>query len=158
MTNASRLKQEHPRQVVGALQVSELAKRARVTPATVRYYARIGLLHPGRDGNNGYRRFDLEDLRRVIFIRKAQALGLTISDIRSILDTAEQHEPVCDQVIELMRERLAEIKRQCDELQAMRSRILRVLEHAGEELRKDAEYCPLIEQLSLNENGKSAAA
>jgi len=146
------MQQERPRRVVGALQVAELARRARVTPATVRYYARIGLLHPCRDDHNGYRRFDLEDLRRVVFIRKAQALGLTISDVRAILATAEQHEPVCEQVIELVRDRLLEIERQCEELQAMRTRMMRVLDQAPDDLCADAAYCPLIEQVDLNED------
>jgi DNA-binding transcriptional MerR regulator len=152
MVGASTMQQERPRRVVGALQVADLAKRAHVTPATVRYYARIGLLHPYRDDHNGYRRFDLEDLRRVVFIRKAQALGLTISDIGAILDTAEQHEPVCERVIELVRERLLEIERQCEELQAMRTRIIRVLDQGVDELCTDAAYCPLIEQVDLDED------
>lgn len=77
------------------LRVADLANQAKVPAATVRYYSRIGLLHPDRDAANGDCRFEADDLRRVIFARQAQALGLTISDIKAMLESADRHDPLC---------------------------------------------------------------
>ncbi len=65
--------------------VKEFADKAGVTPHVVRYYARIGLLNPSRDPQNGYQRFEPEDLVRIQFIRTAQATGFTLSAAGNLL-------------------------------------------------------------------------
>jgi DNA-binding transcriptional MerR regulator len=142
----------------GALQVVDVARRTKVTPATIRYYARIGLLHPHRDDQNGYRRFRDEDLRRVLFIRKAQALGLTIADIRSLLDRIDHGQPVYDQVAELLESRLEEIRRAAAELAATQARIERVLADWSGGVHGRSGYCLLIEQVHLDTVGAQQAA
>lgn len=133
----------------GQLHVADVARRTGVTPATIRYYARIGLLHPRRDAQNGYRRFQNEDLHRVGFIRKAQVLGLTIADIRLLLDRIDHREPVCDQVVELLRARLDDIRQTQAELEATRKRIERVLGQWPDSTLEQSSYCPLIDQVDL---------
>jgi len=56
-----------------------------VYPHIVRYYARIGLLSPSRDPQNGYQQFDQEDLARIQFIRTAQAAGFSLAAVGSLL-------------------------------------------------------------------------
>ncbi|MFU8816661.1 MAG: MerR family transcriptional regulator [Pseudomonadales bacterium] len=141
-------------QPAGTLNVAAVARRANVTPATVRYYARIGLLNPGRDLHNGYRRFSQEDLRRVAFVRKAQAIGLSISDIRSLLEQIGDGLPVCDLVVQLVQGRLDEVRRQRAELQATEQRMA----HALSEWQAmpmvppgSGELCRLIEGVELGD-------
>ncbi len=135
----------------GALRVTDLAKRAGVTPATVRYYSRIGLLSPEREPDNGYRLFSKEDLRRIEFIRQAQALGLRIGDIKEILKTVEQGEMPGQQLRNLVEQRRAIIREEVSQLQAIEGRIEQVLESwqtmPANEL-FDGLLCPLIEQSS----------
>lgn len=132
--------------------VAELARRAGVTPATVRYYARIGLLSPAREAENGYRRFSSDDLRRVMFVRKAQALGLTIGDVRLILDEAAHDTPPCHLVLTLVQERLDEVRERLRELQDAERRMASALaEWASDEQSDDGNICPLIEGVALDE-------
>jgi len=138
-----------PSESAGALHVVDLARRADVTPATVRYYARIGLLNPGRNIRNGYRRFRNEDLRRLQFIRKAQALGLTISDIRLILERMDDQQPVCEQVIQLLRNRLDGVRQAQRELEATGARIEKVLDGCRQGENPRPGYCPLIEEAEI---------
>jgi MerR family transcriptional regulator, Zn(II)-responsive regulator of zntA len=77
------------------LRIADLANQAKVAPATVRYYSRIGLLHPDRDADSSDCCFEAADLRRVIFARQAQALGLAISDIKVMLESADKDDPRC---------------------------------------------------------------
>ncbi len=90
--------------------VADVAKEANVTPATIRYYAHTGLIHPRRDPDNGYRYFVEEDVRRIAFIRQAKALGLTINDIKTILDATDRGEECFVEVKSMVERRLAQIR------------------------------------------------
>ena len=46
--------------------VAELAGRSGLSVETVRYYARIGFIHPRRQKLNGYRLFDQDQVRRLV--------------------------------------------------------------------------------------------
>lgn len=132
------------------LHVADVARRAGVTPATVRYYSRIGLLHPGRAPDNDYRLFTQDDLHRVTFTRQAQALGLTIGDVKEILELIEEGESPCLQVRAMVARRLSAINVQLDELSATEARITRAMSAWSELSTEDAvgeEFCPLIERL-----------
>ena len=61
--------------------VKALSKHSGVSEHAVRYYSRIGLLKPSRNPDNGYRLFDRTDVTRLRFIRHAQNLGFSLSEI-----------------------------------------------------------------------------
>jgi MerR family transcriptional regulator, Zn(II)-responsive regulator of zntA len=145
----------------GGLHVTELARKADVTPTTVRYYARMGLLKPDRERGNGYRRFSGTDLRRVNFVRRAQALGLTIGDAKAILQTVDHGDSPCPQVRKLVAQRLTEVRARLAELQAMERRISAALETWSElddASPESDEFCPLIERAPVNGAGCGVAA
>lgn len=51
---------------------------------TIRFYQRKGLLaQPGRE--SGIRRYGSDDLRRLRFIKQAQAAGFTLQEIKELL-------------------------------------------------------------------------
>ncbi len=145
----------------GALHVADVAKRANVTPATVRYYARSKLLSPRRDPENGYRCFSLADVHRVEFIRQAQALGLTIGDIKGILETVDRGATPCDEVKSLVKRRLERVQTQIAELQATEARMtkaVRLWRTMDEPVPQDGEYCPLIERVEVEICGSPDSA
>ncbi len=136
---------------LGGLHVADLAKQAGVTPATIRYYSRTGLLHAQRDPHNDYRYFSPADVSRVQFIRRSQELGLKIADIKGIFDSVEQGELPCEKVESLVRERLDAITRQIDELRATKERITAAItewEESPGTASAEARFCPLIEKLN----------
>ncbi len=66
--------------------VQTLAKLAGVSPRTLRWYDHIGLLAPGRRGENGYRLYgpkEVDRLQQVLFYR---ALGVELGEIKALLD------------------------------------------------------------------------
>jgi len=70
--------------------ISGLARAGGVGVETVRYYQRRGLLGiPGKSGGNalsgGIRRYGPDDVRRLRFIRSAQAAGFTLEQIGELL-------------------------------------------------------------------------
>ncbi|MEX0915800.1 MAG: MerR family DNA-binding protein [Wenzhouxiangellaceae bacterium] len=153
--------QSLPATPYGALHVADVAERAGVTPATVRYYARIQLISPKRDPENNYRCFSLPDVRRLEFIRQAQALGLTIGDIKSILDAVDEGETPCDQVKSLVKRRLDSVRRQITELHATEARMTEVVntwQTMGAPQPLEGEYCPLIDRVEVENYGRPDAA
>jgi len=65
-----------------ALRIKDVAERAATTTFTLRYYESIGLLRPKRAAN-GHRRYDEDDVRRVIFWRKLHETGMPIRTMRA---------------------------------------------------------------------------
>ena len=67
------------------LTISRLARLAGVNLETVRYYERRGLLAKPPRTASGYRVFPGETPRRLRFIKRAQVLGFSLSEIRELL-------------------------------------------------------------------------
>ena len=74
------------------LHIGEVAQLLGVTPKTIRHYQKLGLLHEAERTTSGYRLFSAQDLLRVQRVRRLQALGLSLKQIKSILgDPAREH-------------------------------------------------------------------
>lgn len=130
--------------------VNELARHAGVTPHTVRYYARIGLLTPTRSKRNGYQQFTEADVRRVSFIRRSQSLGFTLSDIAEIFRKSRHRETPCPLVRDIIRQRIEENGAVLDELVELRDRMKRALrkwQRLPDAVPKGDEICHLIESI-----------
>lgn len=103
------------------MRIGELAALAGVTPDTIRYYEREGLLTPPARTPSGYRDYDnvaLDDLR---FIRKGQTLGLRLADIRQAMAIASGGGVPCDHVRATITARLQEVEQRIRELREIRS-------------------------------------
>lgn len=143
-----------------ALHVADVAQVAGVTPATVRYYARVKLLSPKRNPENGYRCFSLSDVHRVEFIRQAQSLGLTIADIKTVLATIDSGEQPCHQVKVLVQKRLRQVRGQIAELKSIEARMaeaLKVWDHMDSPTPRDGEFCALIGRAAAGPRQQSAS-
>ncbi|NJN51092.1 MAG: MerR family DNA-binding protein [Gammaproteobacteria bacterium] len=110
------------------MRVAELASAAAVTPDTVRYYSRIGLLQPTRTPGNGYKAFNAADLSRLKFIRQAQELGLTLQEVRDVLEEAQAGASPCPLVRELVTRHLDELRGKIRDLTQLESRLASALD------------------------------
>jgi len=108
--------------------VKTLSKHGGVSEHAVRYYSRIGLLKPSRNPDNGYRLFDRTDLTRLRFIRHAQNLGFSLSEIAEILQDADQGHSPCAKVREYVKSRIYENRDKIRELQDLQARMVQALE------------------------------
>jgi DNA-binding transcriptional MerR regulator len=70
---------------MGTMVIGELARRAGVSPRTVRFYEALGLLPAPPRSEGGYRLYGEDDLRRLRFVRRARELGLPLREIRRLL-------------------------------------------------------------------------
>lgn len=111
--------------------ISELAKAAGTTPRAVRHYHRLGLLAEPARGANGYRRYALEDLARLMRIRWLADNGLPLGSVAAVLAEDRSTEGVDD-----IRADLRALITGCDRdialLTTRRHRLARMLECAEE--------------------------
>jgi len=104
-----------------ALRVSDLAAEAGVSADTIRFYERKRLLSPPERTSSGYRQFDEAAVRRVRFIKGAQALGLKLAEIRELLDIQDKGACPCGHTRQLVERRIGELDQEIRELQALRA-------------------------------------
>ena len=109
---------------MAGLTISGLAKAGDVGVETVRYYQRRGLLAEPRKpaaagGGGGVRRYGDEDVRRLRFIRAAQAAGFSLEEIAELLELDASSDRTRARA--LARARLQEIDRRIADLQTARS-------------------------------------
>jgi DNA-binding transcriptional MerR regulator len=74
--------------VARSMSVGQLAKKAGTTAKAVRYYEGLGLLDPAPRADNSYRLYDARALDRLLFIRRAKLLGLSLAEIRELVEGA----------------------------------------------------------------------
>ena len=116
-----------------SLKVGAVAKAAGVGVQTLHYYERFGLLPRPRRSAANYRLYSSEAVRRVQFIKKAQALGLTLEEIKQILDLKERGRALCGKVADLGEKHLREIDTRLGQLRKYR----RLLSQALSDWRKE---------------------
>jgi DNA-binding transcriptional MerR regulator len=112
------------------MRIGELAAAAGTTTKTLRFYEGSGLLPPTGRAVNGYREYGPEALSRLDFIRRGRAAGLTLAEIREVIDIRDAGDAPCQHVHQLLTRRVAEIDRQIADLDALRAALIRRRDHA----------------------------
>lgn len=136
------------------LTVNELAKQSGAPAQVVRYYARIGLIHPAGQKANGYRLFTPGDAGRLRFIRLAKALGFTLNEIRQITQQAEHGEVPCPDVRRIIRRRIQENRAEIDEMLPLQTRMEQALaqwDSMPDGVPDGHSVCHLIESFELDQ-------
>ena len=98
------------------MRIGEAAEAAGVPTQTIRFYERRGLLPQPTRGANGYREYDASVLARLAFIRSAQAAGLTLVEVASILDVRREGAAPCAHVQSLLLAKLDVVRERQREL------------------------------------------
>ncbi|MEX2547158.1 MAG: heavy metal-responsive transcriptional regulator [Chloroflexota bacterium] len=108
------------------MRIGELARRTGVPPTTLRYYEQAGLLEQAARTKSGYRAYDAEAVRRLEFIRAAQAVGLTLHEIRDVIAIRDGGLPPCWHVRDLLQRRRTEVRARIRQLRALEADLDRV--------------------------------
>ena len=125
------------------LTIGSLADEAGVNVETIRYYQRRGLMPEPDKPAQGYRRYDATTVKRVRFIKRAQALGFTLEEIGGLLKLDEAH--ACAETRELASHKLQTIETKLADLAAMRKALTALLCQCDAGAMKG--NCPIIHAL-----------
>ena len=135
------------------LKIGELAEQADVAVATVRYYETLRLLEPVHKSENGYRYYALDAVKRLKFIKKAQSLQFSLSEIQQILGIREQGNAACPIVRELLNQKITFLEKQIYQIKTLKAE-LEAYRKLWAEQPLDEPYsqalCSLIEQVAEN--------
>jgi MerR family mercuric resistance operon transcriptional regulator len=110
--------------------IGELADTAGLPSQTIRFYERRGLLPEPVRGANGYRIYDESTLTRLNFIHTAQAAGLTLAEIGSIIDLRDDGNVPCKHVASLLDSKLADVRTRIRSLAALETELEEVIERS----------------------------
>ena len=105
--------------------IGRLAKAAGVNVETVRYYQRRGLLREPHKPPGGHRRYSPTVVGQINFIRRAQQLGFSLEEVKSLLELAEAKDcrdarGIAEQKVESLAARIAQLDAMRRELKRLR--------------------------------------
>ena len=113
------------------MRIGELARTTGTTAKTLRFYEDVGLLTPAGRTASGYREFTPDAVDRLDFIRRGRAAGLTLAQIRAVIELRDAGATPCRHVQDLLSSRLAGLDRQIAELQALREAVAQLHDDAS---------------------------
>ncbi|MBF2077109.1 MAG: heavy metal-responsive transcriptional regulator [Synechococcales cyanobacterium T60_A2020_003] len=116
-------------QTAALFKIGEVAAQSDLSVKTIRYYEEIGLLTPTveRSPDSNYRLFKPTIFNRLSFIRRSQALGLTLQEIRNILVIHDQGQLPCGEVKLHLEAKVDDITHQIEQLETLRSELQGIL-------------------------------
>jgi len=113
-----------------SLKIGQLAKATGVSAKTIRYYEQVGVLPPANRTAAGYRQYAQQSLDRLLFIRRARTLGLSLQNLKSLtaaLNTGPR-ETVRPRLLGLVREQLSAVQQQISDLHLFQQQLEQVVQ------------------------------
>ena len=120
--------------------ISQTSATTGLSPDTLRYYERIGLLSQVARNAGGQRRYVAEDIARLRFIRRAQAMDFSLEEIAQLLALRELDGDVRADVRALAENKLAAIEARIEALSALRTELADLITAC----RASERDCPII--------------
>lgn len=111
------------------MKIHVLAQKTGLHPSTIRYYEKEGLLdrrHVERRDNN-YRDYTEEAVEYLLMIKRVQAAGFTLKEIKAIMKEEEENKLELSRAIEFLQKKMKEMDRRKRELEQSQSLLSRML-------------------------------
>jgi DNA-binding transcriptional MerR regulator len=126
----------------------EAAKDLGVGIQTLHFYERLGLIPSPPRSEGGYRIYTPEIIKRVRFIRKAQALGFSLDEIKEVFGLVRRGSSPCGRVQARLAEKLREVDRRLEELRGFRAELASLVAQAAELSKHEAAgaLCAIVEE------------
>jgi DNA-binding transcriptional MerR regulator len=115
----------------GGMRIGQLARQSGLATTALRYYEKAGLLPRSPRTMSGYRTYDTQTLARLAFIQAAQAIGLTVAEIREVLAIRDNGRPPCAHVLEVIKRHRTEVRARIRQLQQLERDLARVAEQGA---------------------------
>jgi MerR family transcriptional regulator, mercuric resistance operon regulatory protein len=128
------------------LTIGKLAETAEVNVETIRYYQRRGLLNKPAKPLGGHRHYGTEQAKRLRFIKRAQALGFTLTEVGGLLTLDEAC--ACAKTRTLAARKVALIEQKIADLAAMRKVLARLVKQCDQG--DGGAACPIIDVLATD--------
>lgn len=122
--------------------IGQVASRAHVNKETVRYYEKRDLIPTPDRRRSGYRIFTQRHIDQIKFIKRAQELGFTLSEIQELLELRMGEDTTCSEVKSEAQRKYQDVVGKIKDLQRIRDTLLDLIDScAGEDSKGD---CPIL--------------
>jgi len=131
---------------MGEMTIGQVSKKSNISIETIRYYEKRGLLNCPKRSKAGYRLYEESIFGQLTFIKKAQILGFSLSEIAKLLSIYNQDVNInTAEVYAYTAQKIAEIESKIEDLQHIRS----ILKKASEDCFQNysACNCPIIDEI-----------
>lgn len=112
------------------MRIGALAERSGLSAPAIRYYESIDLLPEPERTPSGYRSYGNDALDRLRFIREAQAVGLTLAEVQTLLSMKDAGARTCEHTVAFLRGHIAAIDDGITRLRAVRAEMVALVERA----------------------------
>jgi len=134
-----------------AVHIGKAAMLAGVTVDTVRFYQKLGLIEIAGRTAGGYRLLDGEQIRDLTFVRHAQELGFSLTEVKELL-ALRQKPHVCSEVQSMLQHKLEAVRQKIDSLSRLEAELAEAFRNCNRQLRlkreiKHEDCCPLLTKL-----------
>ncbi len=141
------------------LLAGKAARALGVGVQTLHFYERQGLIPRPPRSESGYRLYTTEMIELIRFIRKAQALGFSLDEIKEILGLAQKGTSPCGTVQAALAEKLREVDHRLEQLRDFRSELVALIERAPSSANEgDAQVCSIVEKAPLQTSSITGSA
>jgi len=131
------------------LKIGDVSKRSGIGIEALRFYEKSGLLEKPSRTLSGYRVYDADVLERLAFIKRSQALGFSLDEIKQIIEDARKGKSPCIEVREIVRRRLEVLDERMREMRRFRKELSATLEEWDKKGQAPGHICGLIEGSSV---------
>lgn len=104
--------------------IGTMSPKTGVPVQTIRYYEDVEWLPQPLRTSSGYRTYASSILVRLLFIKKAQTLGLRLKDIKSILDRADRGSCSCGHVQQTLKQNLRDLRQKIADLKDLEKKLV----------------------------------
>jgi DNA-binding transcriptional MerR regulator len=112
------------------MRIGTLASQCGLTTKTIRYYESIGLLVEPERTPSGYRQYGDDVAQRLQFVADAQCAGLSLTEIKSVLELKDAGASSCEHTLVLLERHIADIDDQMARLGVAKAELVRLAERA----------------------------
>ncbi len=129
---------------MSAFTIGKVARQAGLKASAVRYYEKHRIIPPAQRLPNGYRVYNADTLRWLSFVRRAQGFGMSLENVKELVQLTSHGATPCARVRQLAREHLAEIDQSIRDLRTLKGQLELLLRRKASGNRT-RHLCPLIE-------------
>ena len=126
--------------------IGALSHKTGSSPETIRYYEQQGMLTSPQRTEGGHRQYQLDHLRRLIFILRARELGFSQADVKALLRLADQPNAPCSEVQHIAESHLVKIRHKLDGLRSMEAVLADMVNSCL--IEGTSGHCPIVDTLN----------
>jgi MerR family transcriptional regulator, Zn(II)-responsive regulator of zntA len=124
------------------LTISQVARKLGINIQTIYFYEKKGLISTVNRSESGYRLFTVEDVEIISFIIRNKKLGLTLEEIRELLNLQKNNNLSCGEVYQRLEKKITQINQQIEELTTLKNELLPLLNKA--KLQQEQQSCQIF--------------